>query len=167
MVTYADVKGYEGFYKISSEGKLISPNGIKTTEITKNGYERVSLWKKGKGRHYSIHRLVAEAFIPNPLNLPMVNHIDGNKLNNKIENLEWCDAFHNMKHAYNHNLIHLKTLRVIQYTKDFKKIKEWDSIADACRTLGINHANVSTVCKQKTNRKYAGGYIWRYADGNI
>ena len=167
MVTYEDIKGYEGIYRISSDGKVFSTKGIKTVEISNNGYARVNLFKNGKGKHYSIHRLVASAFIPNPLNLEMVNHKDGNKINNAICNLEWWNANYNMKHAYEHCLIHPKTTKVIQYTLDFKKVKEWDSIAEACEILGLNHANVVTVCKQNTNRKQTGGYIWRYADGNI
>lgn len=166
-IKYAEIQGYEGKYWISSDGKVFSANGLKSTEIAKNGYKRVSLWKHGKGKHFLIHRLVASAFIPNPLNLQMVNHKDGNKLNNEMDNLEWSNASHNVRHAYEHKLIHPKTTRVIQYTLDMTKIKEWDSIAEACESLGLNHANVVTVCGQKTNRKVVGGFIWRYANGNI
>lgn len=167
MAIYADVPGYDGFYKVSSDGKVISANGEKSTEVAKNGYIRVSLWRHGKGKHFLVHRLVANAFIPNPDNLEMVNHKDGNKLNNDVSNLEWCDASHNMRHAYINKLINPKTTKVIQYTKDNKKIREWNSISEASEYLGINHANIVTVCSQKTNRKLCGGYKWRYADGNV
>jgi hypothetical protein len=162
-----EIQGYEGLYRISSDGKVYSLNGTKKTYISNTGYERVNLWKKGKGKKYSIHRLVAIAFIPNPDNYKEVNHKDGNKRNNHVTNLEWCNASQNIKHAYSNNLIHQKTTGVIQYTKDFIKIKEWESIKDACTALKLNHANIVTVCRQNTSRKMCGGYIWRYADGNI
>ena len=164
MATYEDIRGYEGLYQISKDGDVFSlvSHKLKSFEISITGYKRVCLFKNGKGKHYSIHRLVAETFIDNPNNEPMVNHKDGNKLNNNIDNLEWCDLSYNIKHAYDNNLIKPRTTRVVQYTKDFIKIKEWASITEACKTLGLNHANIVTVCKQNTNRKYAGGYIWRY-----
>ena len=161
-----DIEGYEGIYSITSSGAVISQNGRRKTEIAANGYERVSLWKKGKQKKYLIHRLVAAAFIPNPNGFKCVNHIDGNKLNNNADNLEWCNESHNMQHAYKNNLIHPATTKVIQYTKDFVMIREWDSIQEACDVLGLTHSNISTVCKNNTNRKYCGGYIWRYAKEN-
>ena len=163
MGNIKDINGYEGFYQITTDGIVISPNGIKKTEVVKNGYARVSLWKNGKGKHFLVHRLVAEAFIPNPDSLDMVNHIDGNKLNNRVENLEWCNLSQNIHHAYRTGLIHPATTKVIQYTKDFVKVKEWGSIKEACETLGLTHSNICTVCKDKTNRRMCGGYIWRYA----
>jgi hypothetical protein len=165
MATYEDIRGYEGIYRISSDGEVFSNHTHKNrvTEISRNGYERVCLFKNGTGTHYLVHRLVAEAFIPNPIGYECVNHKDGNKLNNDASNLEWCDASHNMRHAYRHNLVHQATKKVIQLTKDSRKVKEWNSIEDASKHLGISHGNIVTVCKQNTNRKYAGGFIWRYA----
>lgn len=160
------IEGYGGRYLISSAGEVYSmlTKQRKNTEIANNGYERVTLWKDGEGKHFLVHRLVAKAFIPNPNNYEMVNHIDGNKRNNNVENLEWCSASHNMKHAYENHLITPKTTKVAQYTKDFKLIRIWESIAQACEELNLNHSNIVTVCKQNTNRKYAGGFIWRYAN---
>lgn len=166
MIIWKDIPGYEGIYKISSDGKVISANGIRGTEISKNGYERITLWKKGKGKHYSIHRLVAAAFIPNPNHYDFVNHKDGNKLNNNVDNLEWCNLSQNVQHAYKTGLTHHATTKVIQYTKDFVKVREWDSIKEACESLGLTHSNICTVCKDKTNRRFCGGYIWRYAKEN-
>ena len=151
-------------YDITKEGKCINKQTghIKKTFISNTGYERVSLWNKGKNKKYSIHRLVATKYIDNPNNYKQINHIDGNKLNNNVDNLEWCDLSQNIKHAYKNNLIKVNTTKVIQYSKDMKKIKEWNSIKEVENELKINHANIITVCKQNTNRKYAGGYIWRY-----
>lgn len=163
MISYKDIPNYEGFYQVSSDGKVISPNGIRKAEMSQTGYWRVALWKHGKGKHFFVHRLVAMAFIPNPNNYELVNHIDGNKLNNNVENLEWCNLSQNVQHAYRTGLVHHATTKVIQYSMDFKKVKEWDSIREACESLGLNHANIVTVCGQKTNRKQCGGFIWRYA----
>lgn len=159
------IPGYNGFYQVTTEGEVISPNGLKTQEKSYNGYLRVSLWNKGKGKHHLVHRLVAEAFIPNPDNLPMVNHIDGNKRNNNVSNLEWCNLSQNMIHAHRNGLITVRTTKVIQYTKDMQFVKAWESVTEASTTLHINHGNIVTVCNQNTPRKYAGGFIWRYANG--
>ena len=164
MEKVADIQGYDGFYKITSDGRVLSPNGEKASYISSKGYKRVSLWKQGKHKNQSIHRLVAKAFIPNPNNYEIVNHIYVIKTHNNVENLEWCDANHNMQHAYKNGLVHPKTTKVIQYTKNFEKIREWDSIKEACDFYNLNHANVVTVCGQKTKRKYVGGFIWRYKD---
>lgn len=151
-------------YEITRDGKCINKKTkkIKNTFISNTGYERVSLWNNGKHKNYSIHRLVAEKYIDNQNNYKLVNHIDGNKLNNNVENLEWCDASNNMQHAYKNNLIKVNNKKVKQYTKNMELVKEWDSITEVESKLGINHANIITVCNQKTNRKYAGGYIWRF-----
>lgn len=155
---------YLDIYDITRDGKCINKKTgyIKKTFISKNGYERVSLWNNGKHKNYSIHRLIAEKYIDNPNNYKEVNHKDGNKLNNYVENLEWCDASYNMKHAYKNNLIKVNNTKVKQYTKNMELVKEWDSITEVESKLGINHANIIVVCNQNTNRKYAGGYIWRY-----
>lgn len=106
MEIWKDIRDYEGIYKISNlgnikslprehvKGKLLNP------ARNNRGYLRVALSVKGRVRYDSVHRLVAETFIPNPKNLPEVNHIDGNKLNNKVENLEWTTKSQNQIHAY-------------------------------------------------------------------
>lgn len=104
------VKGYEGFYVIDNKGdvySLVSGRGRRKKVLIpyeKNGYLAVNLYKDGKVKHHYIHRLVAEAFIPNPDNLPEVNHLDCNKFNNSVENLEWCDRKQNLKHSYDKGL---------------------------------------------------------------
>lgn len=89
------VKGYEGLYSISSDGRVFSHYNGKIEEKTlfegHNGYLRVALWKEGKGEKFQVHRLVAEAFIPNPDNLETVDHIDSNQKNNHFSNLRWLD----------------------------------------------------------------------------
>lgn len=109
------VVGYEGFYEVSDcgnmrsldryagsrvgNGKFINGQNLNKPIDNKSGYRYVSLNKKGKGRSTRIHRIVALAFIPNPDKLPQVNHIDGDKSNNCVSNLEWCNNRENITHA--------------------------------------------------------------------
>lgn len=103
---YANLKGYENIYKISCYGTIINvkTHRILTPKYDKYGYLKVGLTKDGKQKYKFIHRLVAETFIPNPDNYPIVNHINGDKTNNHIDNLEWCTQQYNIKHAYRNGL---------------------------------------------------------------
>ena len=101
---FKDVVGYEDYYSISNMGNLVSKRSGKKLKPFKHKdgltyYYRTTLSGEGKKHNKSIHRLVAEAFIPNPENLPIVNHIDNDGTNNKVSNLEWCTYSHNSKHA--------------------------------------------------------------------
>lgn len=106
---FKDVKGYEGFYEVSNLGRVRSTSykGIKILKPakTKNGYLNVVFCIKQKKVHKLIHRLVAGAFIPNPNGLEQVNHKNGNKSDNSVNNLEWCTQEYNNYHAYNNNLL--------------------------------------------------------------
>lgn len=102
MEIWKDIAGYEGLYQVSNLGNVLSLNYLghgkkqllKQT-MTTNGYKKVILWKNGVGKNYRVNRLVAAAFIPNPDNLPIVNHKDWNRLNNCADNLEWCTVKYN------------------------------------------------------------------------
>lgn len=100
---WKSIKGYEDKYWISSTGLVKSDSRILKAYITKKGYLRITLYKSGRKNH-TIHRLVAEAFIPNPNSLPEINHKDGNKLNNQAGNLEWCTHQQNIDHAWTNGL---------------------------------------------------------------
>lgn len=117
MEVWKDIKGYEGLYRVSNLGRIKSlpkkrgrGNGyytkelILTPKIDKYGYKAVCLRKNNKNHHHTVHRLVATMFCENPMNKDVVNHIDGDKLNNSASNLEWCTVQENTKHAYEHNL---------------------------------------------------------------
>lgn len=115
---YANIKGYENLYQISNYGtiksvdKVVKNNNgyrtikgrILTPQIDKKGYYRIGLTKNHKQKFYLVHRLVAETFIPNVYNEPIINHKNGNKLDNHISNLEWCTQQYNIQHAYNTGL---------------------------------------------------------------
>ena len=100
------VKGYEGLYEVSNMGSVRnSKTGkLKIPQLMKRGYVQVLLWTNHQAKGFTIHRLVAEAFLPNPNNFSDVNHKDGNKQNNSVDNLEWCTRSYNLKHAYKNGL---------------------------------------------------------------
>lgn len=102
MSEFVPVRGYEEYYKINAEGEVLSSfYGIILKHGNAAGYPRVVLYRPGKGgKSYHIHRLLAEHFIPNPLEFPQVNHIDGNRENFGLDNLEWCTASYNVKDGY-------------------------------------------------------------------
>ena len=157
--------------KIFLKNYSISTDGVATNEKTgrilkpvlhNNGYYYIHVTIDGKRKNLPMHRLVAEAFIPNPDNLPFVNHKDENPANNCVDNLEWCDNRYNINYGTCiERRAKNKSLPVKQKTKDGKLIKVWDSIKEAAQSLNMkSQCNISAVCKGK--RPYAGGYIWEY-----
>jgi hypothetical protein len=117
----------------------------------------ITLCKDGIKRSVLVHRLVAIAFIPNPLNLPKVNHKDENKSNPLAENLEWCTQQYNATYG---NGPKVKNSKVVQYNLDGRIIKEWESMKDASLATGVKYQSISRCCRH--GRKTAGGYIWKY-----
>lgn len=177
MEIWADVKGYEGLYLISTYGNCKTTNyrpgygripedinDIMKIENPDNhqGYCTIKLSKNGKKRTARIHRLVAEVFIPNPNNYPCVNHIDGNKLNNHIENLEWCTHQQNMQHASLNNLVNRgKTTRIKQLTLNNEVVKVYKSIREAARETGICRDSITKCLKGK--QQQCNNFKWKYA----
>ena len=148
-----DVKGYEGLYAITSCGKVWSYRRQKflTPKYHKDGYLRVNLCKNGKEKNFLIHRLVAEAYIPNPDNLPQVDHIDENKTHNYLNNLQWITGRNNVRKS--------KNKPILQYDLEGNFVKEWECTADVGREL-CGH-----ICDcLKGNRKTAYGYKWVYKE---
>lgn len=175
-VKWADVIGYEGLYEVSTDGRVRTvqhvTNGhvIRSRELTisvykSQRYARVRLYKNGKSKDLVVHRLVAEAFIPNPERKPQVNHIDGNKRNNSVSNLEWCTQAENNRHAIDNGLqdpsVMIETTRkkVLQLDMGGNVVKEWRSLSDAARALGLQVSNISHCCKGRIGS--TGGYKWQ------
>ena len=156
-----DIKGYEGLYAITSCGKVWGYKRKKFLKptVAADGRERVGLTKNGIQKQYLVHRLVAEAYISNPLNLPQVNHKDENPLHNYINNLEWCDNTYNLSYGTRLERSvkgHKKPIYCVELDKIF------DSVADASRELNIDNSGIVKVCKGK--KLTAGGYHWKYAE---
>ena len=163
MEEWKDVKGYEGLYKISNKGIVINNRGIPIkAKDNGKGYLRFNL-SKGN-RNYStvyLHRVIAEAFIPNPNNYPEVNHIDEDKQNNKISNLEWCSIRYNRLYGTRIKRYSEKNKKKIIGTNiENKKTIYLDGVID-CIQYGFNKSAISN-CLQGLS-KSSGGYMWSYA----
>lgn len=175
--------GYEGLYEVSNMGRVKSLTkkvahryGFRTVKERilrpridgRKHYYSVCL---GKGHEFLIHRLVAEAFIPNSGNKPQVNHVDGNKLNNNVNNLEWVTPSENGKHAYMTGLWKpvwkgkrgadsYFAKKVNQYDLEGNFIKTWNSIVDITKELGIQGPGISCCCNKKTKKSH--GFVWKF-----
>lgn len=180
---WKDIAGYEGLYQVSNLGRVKSlerlandrgsyrkiEEKIKNMRLGERGYLIINLSKNNQLKTYRVHRLVAETFIDNPQKYSQVNHKDGNKQNNCISNLEWCNNSYNQKHAYFNNLNKRRygssnpnSKKVNQYDLEGKFIKIWSSIVEASKKLNIKHSGICSCCDG--TYKTSGGYIWRYAD---
>lgn len=177
---WKDIKDYEGFYQVSNLGNVkslerkvnskiknnsfvIKKEKILKKTINKKGYEMAHLSKKSKTKNKQVHRLVAEAFIPNPDNLPEVNHKDENPLNNNINNLEWCDRKHNINWGTRTQRAKEKMSKKINmYNLNNEFIKQFSGINEASRIMNISTNTICLCCQGKRNK--AGGYKWKYSD---
>lgn len=177
---WKDIPNYEGLFQVSNQGRIKSlkrtvirgyksqlktvPEKIRTLSIDKDGYYRLSLSKNNKRKNYFVHRLVALAFLDNPNNYKTVNHIDGNKKNCFLENLEWASFSQNEKHAFRIGLkkpsgAAIKYIPISQFTKEGVFIKSFKSVSQARKETKVN--NISACLNNNLKYKTAGGYIWR------
>ena len=197
---WKDIEGYEGKYQVSNYGRVkslertvrcdrgyrIIPERIRKARKNNYGYLQLNLYKDGKIKSYKIHRLVAQAFLENSDNLPEVNHIDENKQNNYVENLEWCSKSYNMTYNGRAKKVGKKLRGRKQSEEHIKKVAEkmtnnpklskpviginkisglivgFPSTHEAERQTGIYHGNFIACLKGKY--KSAGGYVWFYAN---
>jgi len=160
---WADVKGFEGLYQVSNKGRLRNNYG-KSLRPADNGYGylRFNL-SKGKNNYSTIylHRAIAQAFIPNPNNYPEVNHIDENKRNNNLENLEWCSIKYNrMWGTRNERTSEHKKQKIVGISLDGSQVIEFDGVVDSVKR-GFNKSAISN-CLQGLS-KSSGGYVWTHA----
>lgn len=182
---WKDIVGYEGLYKISTRGQVMSMHYKNMPEISailspmnsSIGYLRVCLYKNTVAKTIFVHQLVAKTFIPNPYNKPFVNHKDGNKTNNYVENLEWVTPKENTVHAIQAGLLSLKSPMkgrfgalnpkskpILQYELNGNFIKKWDSISDAARYYNCANSSLSSCINKK--HKTSHGFMWVAYDGH-
>lgn len=179
-MVWKSINGFEGYYEISDTGcvrsvdrDIIAKNGMKyhlkgkmmkltpairKDRISDSNYIVVNLRKYGKSHVIPVHILVAKAFIPNPDNLPTVNHKDGNKSNNVVENLEWTSYAENNIHALRNNLRKPRGNPIAQKTDEGLVVGVYKSTNEASRVTGISIASISHCLNGHTN--HAGGFVW-------
>lgn len=185
MEEWRNVKGYEGLYLISSYGRVkslkrykVGKEHIKKPTIGNGGYEYIMLWKDNKFKRFPIHRLVALAFLSNDDMKPEVDHIDTNRLNNRVENLRWVTRLENQHNPI--TMIHIKnqirhprseetkrkigvrcSVPVAQYTLNGVFVKIYPSAAAASRETGVCSSEQIRKCRRGFY-KQAGGYVWKF-----
>lgn len=180
MEVWKDIEGYEGLYRVSNLGNILSLNykhrGYPkqlTPKINNKGYAWVELRKNKTPKQISVHRLVAMAFLDNPDNLPEVNHKDENPLNNRLDNLEWCSRIHNIRYSLQlhpsrmakpkppkSRVNHKWNERVRQMDTEGKIIREYIHLGEVKHALKKNEYGVRECCLGK--RKTAYGYRWEF-----
>lgn len=179
MEVWKDVKGYEKLYEVSNYGNVrsLNYNGTKKVVLLKpqetiHGYFMVQLYKNGISKKFQVHRLVMISFVENTKNKPCVNHKNGIKTDNRLENLEWVTYSENEKHSHHilgkkyyqpmkgmFGLNHNRSNPVVQISLDGFIIADYDSRKEAFDKTGISQSNISLCVSGK--RKKAGGYIWK------
>lgn len=159
-----NIKGedVEGYF-LCRDGKIWSEKQNHFLKLNVNGgYYSQTIQHRGTRCSFRVHKQIAQAFIPNPNNYDIVNHKNGNRLDNDVENLEWCTQSTNIKHAHENGLIKVHIRPVVQYDIKGKKIAEYKSIKDASKNTGVRRSDISTAClgRQQTT----SGFVWRYKE---
>lgn len=183
---WKEITGYEGLYEVSNLGNVKSlernivrkdgtnyyiPERILRPCKSSKGYLNIGLNKNGRAKSYKVHRLVAEAFIPNPENKLEVNHINADKTDNRVDNLEWATRKENVQHSIDEGLQTMfgvknnkRSTPVAKYDNNNVLIAVYPSMREASRQTGIHQSDICKCCKNVKNHITAGGFVWAYAD---
>ena len=169
---WRDIVGYEGYYQVSEFGdiKNVKTNKIRKTRInSRHGYIDVDLYKDGKCSWKRVNRIVAEAFIPNPDELPVVMHLDNNKQNCNVENLKWGTTQENTQQAFNDKLqINNKSwndsqsIHVCSFDLKGNLLNKYGSVGEASREIGVTKTTILNQCNHNVKTKPRCGYYFRY-----
>lgn len=171
------IAGYEGSYEVSNLGRIRGidrvvkrstyprfVSGVVLAQLTMpNGYKSVCLRLNGKQRRFYVHRLVAGAFLPNPEDFAEVNHLDEDKANNRVENLEWCDRSHNLKHAGGSKRRVKSRMKPVIQQKGDKTICVHESVNAAAKALGVSPTDISRCCRRIKNQRHVRGFAISFA----
>ena len=162
---WKNIENYEGLYQVSNLGQVRSLKSGETKNLKPGnngrGYLFVILYKDGKMKRLYLHRLVAKAFIPNPLGYPVINHKDENPSNNHVSNLEWCSVRYNTCYGTSLKRIAAKLSKpVLQYDKQNNFLRRWPSTMEVERKLGFHQAGICACSNGKCKTAY--GFVWRY-----
>jgi hypothetical protein len=166
--TLGRVKRLAYYKNVCGGGKQYCEERILKLQKRKGGYQAIVLSKNSKAKSFLVHRLVAMAFIPNPENLPQVNHKDENPSNNCVDNLEWCNQRYNSNYGTSKYRISAKLKNGIlskpveQYCKNGMFIMEYPSAIEASRVLGLNVSGIVLCCNNNPKYSHCGGYQWKY-----
>ena len=152
---WKDIIGYEGLYRISDQGRIFSVKSgkIRETFVSNSGYKMIHLYKNGTDRHFTVHRLVADNFIPNPFDFKEINHINEDKSNNRHDNLEWCTQKYNENYGTNTRRVkesyiaNCNNRPIDVYDMNGVFLKTFDCSNDVCRELNIGRRALYSVCQ--------------------
>ena len=178
---WKDIEGYEGKYMVSSFGRVksfyLGKEKLLKPKTDKDGYKQINLYKNKKPHTLKIHRLVAQAFIPNPDNKPQIDHINTNRADNRVDNLRWCTQKENCNNPITYTKLvgencymygmrgskHRASKPVCMFTKKGVFIKEYDNAQEFARAHNLyNGNNITSCCRGKLKSAY--GYIWKYTE---
>lgn len=170
--TFGNIKSLDRYVKTKNNSLRIIKGKILKPKVCRSGYFNICLWKDSAKKCFYVHRLIAITFLKNPNNYPQINHIDMDKFNNNVNNLEFCSAKYNVRQTFamgrpktnsgcfTKGNIPQNIQKINQFNSNGKFLKSWNSINEAQTALKIYH--ISSCCSGK--RKTAGGFIWRYAE---
>lgn len=163
MTEWFDIPGYEGLYEITARGEVrnAKTRNYLNGNVNSHGYIVVSLTKNGKKKDCKLHRLLALTFLPNPSDFDCINHKDGNKLNNSLDNLEWCTKGQNNRHARETLGVDMSAKPVYQSTLAGNFVALWANISAAAKSVGVTPLCITDCCEGRTET--AGGFAWNYA----